>query len=261
MKIQPLSDLHNEFFRARAPVPPITDSDADVVVLAGDIDTGIAGLKWAAAEADRLGKGVVYVAGNHEFYHHDIALVDRLREFAAAHERIHFLERDAVVIGGVRFLGCTFWTDYRAAGDPILAMLEVRRRLNDHYQIRKRPHLFLPEDALDLHELSRAWLQSQLAQPFDGKTVVVTHHGPSPVCHPPQFAIDALASAFWSDLTDLVERADVWCFGHTHHNIDVQVGKCRLVANQRGYPKEGTRGYRPGLVIELLPRQRNFSAK
>ncbi len=60
MKILVLSDLHNEFevFDAL----PIA---ADVVVLAGDIDVGTAGIAWA--ERTFLAP-VVYVAGNHEFF-------------------------------------------------------------------------------------------------------------------------------------------------------------------------------------------------
>jgi len=39
MKIQLLSDLHNEFYRGDIP-PEISQTDADLVVLAGDIGVG-----------------------------------------------------------------------------------------------------------------------------------------------------------------------------------------------------------------------------
>jgi predicted phosphodiesterase len=250
MKLLLLSDLHNEFFRPK-PVPPIASTDADVIVLAGDIDTGLQGLEWAASEAVRLDKPVIYVSGNHEYYRQDIEQTEAMRAFAAEHEELHFLENDELVIDGVRFLGCTLWTDYRAVGDPVMAMVEVQRRLNDHHLISNGEDLFLPEDALTLHRQSRAWLEEKLAQPFDGKTVVVTHHAPSLLCKHPSFPMDAFGTAFLSDLDGLVAQADIWCFGHTHCNLDVQVGNCRLVSNQRGYVGENVMGFDEVGLLEV----------
>lgn len=250
MKIQFLSDLHNEFYRP-GPIPPIEQTEADVVVLAGDIDIGLNGLRWAMNEAERLGKTLLFVAGNHEFYHHDIELLDEMREFAASCEKVPFLENDEFIINDVRFLGCTLWTDYRAAGDQVLSMMEVQQSLSDHHVISNGERLFLPEDALKLHHESRAWLEGLLSQPFDGKTVVVTHHAPHLLCQHPSFPLNAIATAFLSDLSDLVEMADVWCFGHTHSNLDVYAGKCRVISNQRGYPMEGVKGFNPAGVFSV----------
>jgi predicted phosphodiesterase len=250
MKVQLLSDLHNEFYRPDAP-PKIEQTGADLIVLAGDIDVGLDGLVWANKEAERLGKRILYVAGNHEFYHHDITLRNEMRAFAAGSGRLHFLENDELILGDVRFLGCTLWTDYRAAGDPVLSMMEVQQHLSDHHVVRNGERLFLPEDALAFHAESRAWLEGKLKDSFAGKTVVVTHHGPHLLCRHPSFPLNAIATAFLSDLNDLVEMADVWCFGHTHANLDAEVGKCRLVSNQRGYPMEGVKGFEPVFVFTV----------
>ena len=67
MKLHILNDLHIEFEEF---APPATG--ADVVVLAGDIGVGMDGLRWAKARFSDT--PVIYVPGNHEFYHHDIAL-------------------------------------------------------------------------------------------------------------------------------------------------------------------------------------------
>lgn len=250
MKIQLLSDLHNEVYRLEA-IPEITQTDAEVIVLAGDIGVGLRGLRWAGKEAERLGKPVLYVSGNHEFYHHDIALMDEMRTFAAEHELLHLLENDELIIGDVRFLGCTLWTDYRSTGDPQFSMTEAQRYLNDHHVVTKGENLFLPEDAYKLHMTSRGWLEKKLSQPFAGKTVVVTHHAPHLLCTHPSFPMNPIGAAFLSDLSRLVEMADMWCFGHTHSNLDVRVGKCRLVSNQRGYSDEGVKGYDPEGVLAI----------
>lgn len=249
MKIQLLSDLHNEFYLTQ-PIPPIAPTAAQVVVLAGDIDLGLEGIEWAARQSQALGKPVVYVAGNHEFYRYDLQLIDRMRE-RAAEAGVYFLENSQCVLEGVRFLGCTLWTDYLAAGDRTGAMEAAREFLNDHRYIQNGGKPFTPEAALDLHNRSRAWLAQKLAEPFAGKTVVVTHHGPHMLCQHPRHSITALSAAFWSDLGDLVEETDVWCFGHSHGNTQAVWGKCRLLCNQRGYATENQWDFRPDFVFEV----------
>jgi predicted phosphodiesterase len=250
MKIQLLSDLHNEFYRAGTP-PSIERTPADVVRLAGDIDVGLQGLQWARDQARRLGAPLLYVAGNHEFYHHDIALLDEMREFAVACDGVHFLENDEFILGDVRFLGCTLWTDYQATGDPAGAMQEARQSLSDHHVIGNGELLFMPEDALQRHLASRRWLEERLAKPYAGRTVVVTHHGPSLHCTHPVYPLNAFGCAFISDLAELVAQADVWCFGHTHANLDTMEQGCRLISNQRGYPGEGVEGFDPSGLIAV----------
>jgi Icc-related predicted phosphoesterase len=78
MKLHLLSDLHNEFLRSKS-VPSIAATDADLIVLAGDIDTGLQGLAWAVSEAQRLGKPLIYVSVNHEYYRSDISLTADMR--------------------------------------------------------------------------------------------------------------------------------------------------------------------------------------
>jgi hypothetical protein len=98
MKLYILIDLHIEFEGFEPP-----DTDAGIVVLAGDIGVGGEGLRWAE---DRFPDSpVIYLPGNHEFYHHDIMLIDALRERATDH--IHVLNDDQVIVDGVRFLGST----------------------------------------------------------------------------------------------------------------------------------------------------------
>lgn len=61
MKIRVLSDLHLEFHDWTPP-----QSDADIIVLAGDIHVGVHGIEWARRSFPLL--PVTYVPGNHEFY-------------------------------------------------------------------------------------------------------------------------------------------------------------------------------------------------
>jgi predicted phosphodiesterase len=253
VRIHVLSDLHLE----RGGEPPVA-VHADVVVLAGDIGRGVHGLQAAIGWWPR--HRILYVPGNHEPYGHGLpGLIGELRTVAAAaNGRACVLERDEVVIGGVRFLGCTLWSGFDLAGarERARAMAICGELVNDYEQIAWTPQArtLRPQDTLRLYRASRRWLAHRLDAHFPGPTVVVTHHSPLP---PREHIADplhrALAGAFVSDLTDLMgsDRVTVWIHGHTHRRGDVAVRGTRVVSNPRGYPHEPVDGFDPALVLEI----------
>ncbi|SDK75425.1 Calcineurin-like phosphoesterase [Pseudomonas delhiensis] len=235
MRIRVLSDLHHEHFGGRRELPAV---DADLVVLAGDIHEHLQGLHWAREAFPDT--PVVYVAGNHEFYNSDLPeLTQAMRNLARALD-IHFLENDALVIDGVRILGATLWTDFLLYGEESLPLTLQRalRLMPDFSCIDWFTAPFTPALSQQLFEASRDWLAAQLAEPFAGPTVVVTHHAPSARSIPPQYVGDSLSPAFASDLEQLVQQCDLWLHGHVHDALDYRIGRTRVVANPGGYPGE-----------------------
>jgi len=248
LKLHVLSDLHLE--REAFAAPP---ADADVVVLAGDVARGTRGIEWARAWAG--GAPVVYVAGNHEFYGHALPeLVEDLRR-AAEGSPVHVLERDEIVVAGVRFVGCTLWSDFDFGGPErrAEAMRICGRVVNDYAHIAHDGRTLQPRDTRAVHVDSRRWLAERLATPHDGPTVVVTHHAPLIRTRPRQPVLRALGGAFASDLTDLMggERAAAWIYGHTHRAADEDVDGTRVVSNPRGYPDQPVDGFDAARVIAL----------
>ena len=250
MRLYVLSDLHLE----QAPFTP-ESVDADVIVLAGDVWNGTRGVEWAREWAE--GRPVLYVAGNHEFYGHGLPeLIEELRA-AAAGSPIHVLENDEVVIDGVRFLGCTLWSDFDFDGADRreASMAVAARAVNDYKYITLAPEgrTLAPPDTRDLHLSSRGWLEQRLAEPHDGATVVVTHHAPLIRGRPSRPLLRAVAGAFASDVTELMgaDRAALWVFGHTHRSADVEVRGTRVLSNPRGYPHQPVSDFDPGRVVEL----------
>jgi len=262
VKLLVLSDLHVEF----APFEPdaAAVAAADVVVMAGDIHKGVRGVEWArAAFAD---KPIIYVAGNHEFYgQHWTKLLDKLHESARKQE-VHFLENEAVGIAGVRFLGCSLWTDFELFGFALKreAMVQAAEGINDYRQIhiygtpeyyRLHSKRLVPLMTVQRHRASVQWLESQLQDGLAKQTVVITHHAPHPASIHPRFADDLLNPAFGSDMTRLMGRAGLWIHGHMHDSADYCVNGTRVVCNPRGYPLS-TRGFenrafQSGLVVEV----------
>jgi len=231
LNIQVMSDLHLE---CAAFVPPI--SSADVVVLAGDIGVSTEGIQWAK---DMFDVPVIYVAGNHEYWDPRQSMPEHKAQMQAlaSDSHVHFLDNDVLIIKGVRFIGTTLWTDLTRA--PSALYSDMDRIIVDYEVSRDVGGLlhFTTDYAQTLFDLNVAWLKSELAKPFAGKTVVVTHHAPSRRSEHAQYAGNVWNPCFMSDLEELMgDGLDVWLHGHTHNNFDYTVNGTRVVCNPRGYP-------------------------
>lgn len=202
----------------------------DVLVAAGDIGVGLAGLEWL----QRLPCQVVYVAGNHEYWGEDLYGLSRRLHTATQAGNVHYLEKRSVILGDVRFIGCTLWSDFKAADDSI--MQEMWLAMNDFTYIRKGPALIRPKDLASANSRSREWLEQELSKPFAGKTVVVTHHAPL-MRSWYQGNTNAIRYAYCNDLGTLMDRHDIdlWVHGHVHGRFDYVDHGVRVVCNPRGY--------------------------
>lgn len=255
MKLAIYSDLHLEFGKFQPPA-----LDVDVVVLAGDIGKKHYGLRWAAEAFPT--QQIIYVCGNHEFYgeRRDMVLSYLRKEQKKYAGRVHFLNSDEIVIDGVRFLGCTLWTDFALLGETNKeqAMSAAGRSMNDYFQIRRGPSVegrsnrLEPIDTLHYHESSVNWLGERLSTPFDGATVVVTHHAPSLASVPDRFKESLVSAAYASNLDYLVEQSSLWIHGHTHDSLNYQIGGSTVLCNPRGYVgHEINYQFRQELVVSI----------
>lgn len=281
MNIQLLSDLHLEshpHFKAQ-PLP-----GADLLVLAGDIgsyqtgsllsslnisDFGLA--RFSPLPVERGGASwptpVVFLPGNHEYDGLDFdGTYVRLRETC---ERLGlvWLERESVVLQGVRFVGSTLWADFDAistekarAGDITLGeQLKMREKafraanfyLTKNHAFRKGQPMLA--DAVREEGLkSQAWLRQALALPFDGPTVAVTHFAPSLLSADPRYGLTPGTAGFCNSLDELLPLATLWLHGHLHCPVDYVRHGCRVLANPLGYARKGEQaGFRESLCIKL----------
>lgn len=238
MKIAVMSDLHTDF--GIGGLKRWTPPECDVVVLAGDVSTGVAGVLWAIR---KFSVPTIYVPGNHEYYGKRVMAehLARMKEKAAG-THVMVLDREAVVLAGARFVCATLWTDYALHGNPYVDLLAARDLMNDHAQIMKAPRTpFLPEDALAEHKLARRFIEDTLAEPFEGPSVVVTHHLPSERCVGPKHRHSRANPMYASNLDALIGglAPELWIHGHSHESTDLALGATRIVANPRGYLDRG----------------------
>lgn len=240
MKIISYSDLHLEFGHHFLPTP---SSDADVMILAGDIMT-FKNHRPLTRLLHGWEKPVLYVTGNHEYYTHqqmDVEDIKFKNWLAEHHPNVTFLHNEAVTIDGVHFFGGTMWTDFYGASPN--AMNEAQHQMNDYrYIMMPSGGLLTPDDTIMLHNQFAEKLLDWFEQALPGERVVITHH--APVMNPnTQYGNSPLMPAFNSlDMLPVIEKYQprLWVYGHTHECDNHTVGRTQIISNQLGYPQRGS---------------------
>jgi len=235
---------------------------ADIFVCPGDLMREPAkAIRWLDT---MLPIPSIYVAGNHEYYK---GIYTSWRDEAAAENelrpKVSYLENAVDEVGGIRFIGCTLWTDFALYGPDRIETSKwaAAKQMNDFGMIsyakgsggRSWKNIRLtPGQLSSIHADSKAFLDKELSKKVACPTVVVTHHGPHPRSIHPKYAGSDLNPAFVSDLTELIEehQPDLWIHGHVHSSFDYMVGKTRIVCNPKGYERENP-DFDPALIIEL----------
>jgi len=250
LKIKLYSDLHIEFADC-----DVQGDEADVVVLAGDIDVGTRGVDWILRQ--KFDCPVVYVLGNHEYYHHTYPeLLNEIKRRAAGY-RIHVLENESVTIGGVCFHGATLWTDFALIGDARLSGYTCERVVNDFALIRHNvsKSKISAADVARIHRRTLNWLSESLSASESAINVVVTHHAPSVRSVASRFRGNIVTTSFASDLEAFIfkHRPDYWLHGHLHASNDYRIGGCRVQSNARGYPNALNPAFDSALTLNISP--------
>jgi hypothetical protein len=256
VRLQLLSDLHleTEVFE------PTPAPGAELLILAGDIDSTWAGLEkfrdWPVP--------AIFVAGNHEFDEREITQTWPALRDRCARLGIRLLECESLVIADsngrrIRFVATTRWCDFDLFGS---AQRERAMRAATYFMkiMRATRHgAPLDAEAVRIEALAcRDWLQRELAQPrrdWDA-TVVITHFGPSLKSADPRYGSQPGTASFCNADDELLPAADLWIHGHLHCQHDYRVdhagGSTRVVCNARGHAKRGeAEKHQPMLVLEV----------
>ena len=263
MKIAVCSDLHLEF----QDIILKNEEGAEVLILSGDImiaedlhnhppvhpmdPVNIPNLgrrqETALRFRDFLSRcsfqfpHVIYIAGNHEFYHGLWkASLQHLRDECARYPNVYFLENDIKVINEVSFIGATLWTDCNK-GDP-LTLHALTDMMNDFRIIRNDELGYTklrPAHIMYRHQQTMSYLNAVLPDMKDKKFVFVGHHTQSHQSVHERYKNDFLMNGgYHTDLSEFIldhPEIVLWTHGHTHEPFDYMIGTTRVFANPRGY--------------------------
>lgn len=238
----------NTVFRSLIESPALKSlTTDDLMFVAGDVADGSidiqACLTALRAHTDAT---IVGVMGNHDYFNETLSplTVDRIQ--AELPERVFLLENQAIELNGIRVLGCTLWTnprvDEQEAGQTILP---------EYAQVdNQEGQLLCVADTVATHQASVAWLNMELAKPFNGKTVVLTHHAPSFISQHDRHRFSELSAFFCVNLEDLIfkHQPHLWIHGHLHDPVDYELDNTRIVSAPLGYPDERSGDFCPKLI-------------
>jgi 3',5'-cyclic AMP phosphodiesterase CpdA len=225
MKLQIASDLHlerrdNYFYLLNNPIEP----KGDILVLAGDIcNIGRENnIKGFFDDVKSKFKTVIYIPGNHEYYGTEFN--ENSVSFLNQYENLVSLNNCVHVEDDVRFICSTLWSgvsEYTTNG------------INDYFAIASFDKI--TENIV--HRKCKDFIIAELERPFEGKTVVVSHHLPLLQCIDHKYKDNPLNDAFASDQSNIFKnyQIDLWIHGHTHGSIDFAYEGTRVVCNPLGY--------------------------
>lgn len=243
-KFRVFSDLHLE--GRKYEIMELPDDGETTLILAGDIHTGDNATDFLLPLIARF-QDVVYVMGNHEFYWNDM---DKTRKWWRAAQRyknnFHVLDNGVLEYHDMRIIGTTLWTQ---TNDP-----EMARYMNDYNVIYKNGTVLTPEDTRELFLQNVEFLTEELDKPYDGKTVVVTHHAPVEACVQPNWVGHFLNKCFHANLEWMLEKYDIdmWFHGHMHQTVHTTYEGVEIFANPRGYAGDDSNpNFTHDLVIEI----------
>lgn len=231
MKVQIISDLHLEFGRK---IMDFINPVGEVLVIAGDLAVGKE-LEYALLNiADKVKIPVIYVPGNHEFYHGSYEVLTRWlnnkkKDFKK--KNVHVLTCNTLEIDGVTFIGAIGWTDGSLIKNNPLHQFKLG--FSDFRTISD----FVKNDGGQIWgRKDIKFIVSKLLT-TSNKTVVITHHAPSYQSCAPSFYHSELNAFFLNNWDSIIEQYQpkLWIHGHVHNSNDYHIGDTRIVCNPYGY--------------------------
>jgi len=247
MRIHPTSDIHLEFLPKkdqRKVLNSIPNKDVDVLVVAGDFATGFKknmkpGIKILC---DRF-PHVVFVLGNHDYFFSTLEeRHNQLSNLDSKIENFHFLEKSSVEIDGQRFVGGALW--YPKPDMPVGIMGWI-----DHIRVHPDQHPTATyNDITREHEYTRKFFLNNVK----AGDIIVTHHLPSYACVMEPFIGDPWSCYFATKCEDIIDKCNpaVWCCGHTHFPLNLEIYDTWVVANPYGYPMDRHAKYDSDFIID-----------
>ena len=260
LRIQFVSDLHLEFADNRAYLKnhPL-EVTGDILLIAGDtayLDIPESGRDtysqyefwdWASEHY----RQVIVCLGNHDFYgYYDLATMPDGYTKEIRHN-VHAYYNKVVSIDDTDIIVSTLWSFI----EPFNAY-QTEKGVSDFYRILYNGHRLTADDFNEEHEHCMDFIRKAVKESRAQTKIVLTHHVPTQLCTAEEFRGSTINGAFTVELGDYIAESviDYWIYGHSHRNIDAQIGKTQIISNQLGYISNGEHmhnGFNPSRFIEI----------
>lgn len=255
MQIRFITDIHWESGSLKLQK---TEADKDrILIIAGDLAPSHLVIE-ALQELAPGFKSVVYVPGNHEFEGVNIsnAMTDlNCQLLDVGLDNVHLLPCEYAIIDGVRFVGATLWSDFN--NSDWFAIHAAKDKVSDFefIKIGHNERKFHPNDAIELHHQHKKFIEDVCNIPFNGQTVVITHHAPSFKSMDLiwETRLGVVKYIFASNMENIVvySGAKYWLHGHIHSSKDYMLGDTRVICNPRGNGVWENKQFNPNYILEV----------
>lgn len=260
MRIQYVSDLHLEFPQNRKWLAehPL-EVTGDILLVAGDtayLDLPDSGRDtysqyefwdWASEHYMQ----VIVCLGNHDFYgYYDLSKMPDGYCKEIRHN-VHAYYNGIVHVGEVDIIVSTLWSKI----EPHNAFL-TERNVSDFCRIMYGKHKLTADDFNREHERCLTFVKQAVSDSHAKTKILLTHHVPTQLCTAEEFRNSTINGAFTVEMGDYIANSGVnyWIYGHSHRNINAQIGNTCIVANQLGYISQEehlSNGFSPSAMIEV----------
>lgn len=246
MNIKLVSDLHLDGNNGSPETlaESLASPLVDILVIAGDMteSDNPAYLDKCFNEFCKRFPQVIFVAGNHEYWHKNPeTVIPNLRKFEEFYPNLKILDNEFFEINGKRFYGGTSWYSLDDFGKRVLfynfadswcingGFGKVRDFINKtHSQFREGLHSLKKDD------------------------IVITHHAPNHRSIPEKYARNPFNDFYVNKWENWVweKEPGLWMHGHIHQRKSYMFNKTWVQANPRGWFFEKTR-FEPDLLITV----------
>ena len=133
---------------------------------------------------------------------------------------------------------------------------QTEKGVSDFYRILYNGHRLTADDFNEEHERCFEFVRKAAKESKAKFKIVLTHHVPTQLCTAEEFLGSTINGAFTVELGEYIADSgiDYWIYGHSHRNIEAQIGNTRILSNQLGYISHGEyrrNGFDPAKYIEV----------
>lgn len=246
MNVQIYSDIHLEHHKTYPKIEP----KADTIILSGDIgNLHLENYKDFLVYLSENWKNVIYVLGNHEYYHNNKTITklnEEYKIFINKFSNVYLLDRNYIIIDNIAYIGCTLWSKATIGITDIINdfnMIKVKREFRRYMKTdRINEYEYNKLNMIDTEYLLETL---QILQNDFNHIVIVTHYPliQQNTSNPIYKYQNQCLKDYFSNKIDLTkymgDKTKIVCIsGHTHWSYDFTENDIRYISNQFGYASE-----------------------
>lgn len=242
MKFDLISDLHEDFWNQDQQVRWEGIGTSLVAVVLGDVSRDPEVTYKTVVDISKYYKYVIFVDGNHEHNNQcDIQEHNQLmRQRFNKYHNIQYLNRNAIVVDGVAFVGVNGWWTFDFM-EPEISREDCYWYFASNF-IYSEPFMQEVMDTARQDATTMCEIVAKLTMDSAvNEIVILTHTAPfnkfmdvQQPQHPAHYS--RCGSSYLSKIIDfdINNKINIWCFGHVHQEFDEVINGIRYICHPRG---------------------------